>query len=156
MMNQVLGFRRCSDSIALGEATAGVPGPRLRMRPWVARLGFIVLGLSILAASTWRVASAAEITDQNVDQMLAAAKTPEDHQALAAYFTAKAAAAGEQAKTHERMLNALQGQSKPPAASMWRSHCNNLIRTFRNQQDDYKSLAKVQETIAKTLSGAHQ
>ena len=125
-------------------------GTRLRaLRPWSALLFLLVL-------TAWPLGplSAAEVTDANVDQMLAAAKTPEDHQALAAYFNNKAAQAAESAKMHERMLASFTG--KPADLTTWKTHCNGLIRAFRNQQHDYQALAKEQETIAKTLSGAHK
>ncbi len=113
--------------------------------------------LALVIATAWSPGSlsAADITDANVADMVKAAKTPEDHEALAAYFSSKAAQAGEMAKMHESMLGAFQG-GKTTEQSLWKGHCNNLIRSFRNQQADYQAMAKEQQTIAKTLSGMHK
>ncbi len=126
------------------------------VRPRATHLWSVLLSLVVVAAWSPGPLSAAEITDANVVEMVGAAKTPEDHQALAAYFTAKAAQAGENAKMHETMLNSFQGGSKPQAAVLWKNHCNSLIRSFRSEQKDYQALAKEQETIASTLSGVHK
>ena len=102
-----------------------------------------------LVAAAWlawggSVASAADaITDANVDQAIAAAKTPEDHQALAAFFTSKAEAAVADAQKHEEMAKAFA-----PSKSM-AAHCATLAANDRKQAREYTALAKAQERLAK-------
>ena len=94
----------------------------------------------LCAAASW---AADAITDANVDAAVASAKTPEDHAALAAYFTSKAEAAVASAENHQKMKKAFYG-SKSMA-----QHCGNLASTDRQQAKDYTALAKAQERLAK-------
>ena len=64
----------------------------------------MALTATALFASTARAAE--PITDANVDAAVAASKTPEDHQALAAFFTSKAEAALASAVNHDKMAKA--------------------------------------------------
>ena len=102
-----------------------------------------------LIASAWlgwggSVAGAADaITDDNVNQAITAAKTPEDHQALAAYFTSKAEAALAAAKKHDEMA-----KSFAPSKSM-AAHCATLAANNRRQAKEYTAMAKAQDQLAK-------
>lgn len=86
------------------------------------------------------------ITDDNVGAAVAAAKTPADHQALAAYFISKAEAAQAKVEMHRQMAAnpALGGK----AAESWKAHCNSLIATYQQQAKDYTALAKAQQEMA--------
>lgn len=64
----------------------------------------LVFLLAIQTTNHTPAGAADTITDANVTDAIAAAKTPQDHQAIAAYFRAQAAAAGEKVKLHEAML----------------------------------------------------
>jgi hypothetical protein len=102
--------------------------------------------LVAVALFGWRgtVARAADaISDDNVDAAVAAAKTPEDHAALAAYFTSKAEAAMASAERHDQMA-----KSFAPSKSM-ASHCKDLASADRKQAADYTALAKAQDALAK-------
>jgi predicted secreted protein len=88
------------------------------------------------------------ITDDNVDAAVAAAKTIEDHQALAAYFTAKSEQALANAKRHSRM-GSLLGSGKPPTS--WEAHCHSLVKTSEQQAREYAALAKVQAAMAQAM-----
>jgi hypothetical protein len=92
------------------------------------------------------------ITDDNVDAAVAAAKTPEDHQALAAYFTAKSEAAIAAAERHAKMeaMHPFTGKAHNEA---WGQHCKGLMSTYRQQAKDYLALAKEQEAAAKGGTG---
>ena len=84
------------------------------------------------------------ITDDNVIEAVSAAKTPADHQALAAYFTAKAEAAIAQGDKHTRMAPSFSGKGH----ENMQMHCNALARTYKEQAKDYSALAKEQEQLA--------
>ena len=105
-----------------------------------------------LIVSAWlgwggAVARAADaITDDNVNQAISAAKTPEDHQALAAYFTSKAEAALANAKKHDDMA-----KSFAPSKSM-AAHCAALAANDRRQAKEYTAMAKAQDRLAKGKS----
>jgi hypothetical protein len=102
------------------------------------------------AGSLARAADA--ITDDTVDAAVAAAKTPAEHHALAAYFTAKAEAATAAADRHARMglTHPFTGKAHNEA---WGQHCKSLIKTYQQQARDYLALAKEQEAAAARVEG---
>jgi hypothetical protein len=103
-----------------------------------------VLATALVLGWTASSARADTITDENVDAAVAAAKTPADHQALAAFFTAKAEAAAAEADRHERMVTAFRGKGR----EAWQMHCNSLIRSSKQQAKDYAALANEQTRLA--------
>lgn len=105
----------------------------------------LVTGLALGWASP--AVSADPITDANVEASLAAAKTVADHQALAAYFTAKSKDALANVETHKRMSTVFSGK----AGASWQAHCQSLIKTYAAQAEDYAALAKEQEAMAKGM-----
>ncbi len=103
------------------------------------------LGAALLIASVASPAvSAEQITDRNVEAAVAAAKTPADHQALAAFFAAKADAAVARAKQHEQMNYAFTGKAQQ---SMYLNH-RALAARWLKRARDYAALAKEQEKLA--------
>ena len=115
--------------------------PRSRM----ASLAAVVLAATVTVAWLESAARAADITDDNVASAVAAAKTPADHQALAAYFTTKAEAAQANIEKHEAMAKAFSGKSQ----TVMSTHCQSLIRTEKQLVKEYTALAKAQAALAK-------
>lgn len=106
---------------------------------------FCVIALAATVAVSWAAAPvcADSITDDNVIEAVSAATTPADHQALAAYFSAKAEAAIAQSDRHTRMAAAFGGKGH-----VSRLHCDALVRTAKRQAEDYAALAKEQKKLA--------
>jgi len=105
---------------------------------------FVVLNL----VSMPPLAAADTVTDANVVQLAASAKTAADHEALATYFRNQAAAAGEKVKVHEEVLAAVKkGGGK--ASSSWKAHCKSLIAMYKDLQKEAESMAKEHESLAK-------
>jgi hypothetical protein len=105
-----------------------------------------VIAFASALAVGWAVAPvrAEPITDDNVVAAVEAAKTPADHQALAAYFTSKAEAAMAKAEMHKRMAVAFSGKMRENL----QMHCNALIRSYKQQAKDFTEMAKEQEKLA--------
>ncbi len=122
-------------------------------RPTTAYALAIMLLLSALVVGwSTSVAGAAEITDENVAEHVATAKTAAEHQALASFFRAKAAEEGERVKRHEKMLaHYKQGGGKPYLHMT--EHCQDIISTARQLQKDYEMLAAAHEESAKVAAG---
>jgi hypothetical protein len=116
------------------------------------RLGTVVVLMLLLIPVVLVTRSGAQdsgpITDQNVAERVASAKTAADHQALATFFQAQAAAAGEKVKEHEAMAATSKQLGGKPAQS-WAQHCSSLIRSYKTAQKDYEALALEQEKLAK-------
>lgn len=116
------------------------------------RAGIFVTAAAVTVLAVVNGASvvhAATITDDNVATAVAEAKSVEDHQALAAYFTAKSKAALAGVEAHKKMAGALGSGGKQ--AIGWEAHCHSLMKTFESQAADYAALAKEQEALAKGM-----
>jgi hypothetical protein len=107
-------------------------------------LAVLALGLVLTTA-----AGAAEVTADNLDEHIAAAKTAADHEAIAAYFHSKADELGEQAKRHEAMLAAYKKGGSKQYLNMI-THCRAIIGKSRELQKDYLEMAKLHEGLAKS------
>lgn len=106
---------------------------------------FWAIALTIALTVGWGASVRADpITDDNVAEAVSAAKTASDHQALAAYFTAKADAATAKAGMHQRMAAAFGGKGRETS----QMHCKALVRASKRQAQDYTALAKEQEKLA--------
>ena len=108
----------------------------------------VVFALAAGLAIGWADAAvrADTITDDNVDAVVAAAKTSADHQALAAYFTSKSEQALANVERHKRMASSLGGGKQ---GASWQAHCHALMRTYTEQAKDYAALAREQAALAK-------
>jgi hypothetical protein len=112
----------------------------------------------IVAALTWAaltlaqapaVSAADAVTDENVAERVASAQTAADHEALAAYFRAQAAAAGEKVKLHQNMLSSSAKKVAGKSWVSWEMHCQSLIRSYKNAQKEAEQLAADHERLAK-------
>ena len=109
----------------------------IRIR-WTALAGLFLL-LALMALPPTAIA-AGTVTDSNLAEKSAEAKTKADHEALAAYFQEKAADAGKTVERHQQMYRAVAaGGLKGQSGMGW--HCRNAIRTARNLQEAYEELA---------------
>ena len=101
---------------------------RLRSH-WGGWLASVLLGGVVLMAVRTVPVRADTITDENVAAAVAGARTPADHQALAAYFTSKAEAAQANVERHEQMAKGFSGKAQMRMGE----HCDALAKTFRQQ-----------------------
>jgi hypothetical protein len=108
-------------------------------------LAFAALALGLVLATS---AGAAEITEDDVVAHIAAAKTAEDHEAIAAYFRGKAARQAEQVKLHEAMLAAYDRQGGKQYGYMT-PHCRTIIAELRELEEGFLAMAKEHEALAK-------
>lgn len=110
----------------------------------LAAAGAFALGLA------WAGASYADtITEDNVAQHIAAAKTPQDHQDIANFYTAQAAAAAAKVKLHQQMDSAYKSGQSGKTEAKFHEHCKDLIASYTREQKDNEALAKEHEAMAK-------
>ncbi len=102
--------------------------------------------LLVLAALTLPIARATAqqpvVTESNLTEMIKNAKTPAEHEAIAAFYDREAAANEERAKIHRNDANIY---AKPGMTL----HCNNLARDFRRAAKEDKALAAAHREMAK-------
>jgi hypothetical protein len=115
---------------------------------------YLLLGLLILAAQVGSVAMAEPVTAINIAQKISDAKTPADHEAIAAYYRSQAAEADAKIKVHEEMKQAYRSFDKSAHYERWhRWYCDSLIGSDRTAKNSYEALAEEHEDIAEALKG---
>jgi len=116
------------------------------MRGLLATLAFAAL--SSLAAP----AIADEVTEQNVAERIATMKTPQDHEAIAAFFKAQAAAEGVKVKEHETMLASWKKTVAGRSLVNMIQHCESALAAHKKLQKDYEAMAAAHVTMAHEAS----
>lgn len=113
--------------------------------------------LMALAFAAWcsvaTVALAEEVTDQNVAERIATMKTPQDHEAIAAFFKGKASAEAAAVKEHEAMLASWKKSTAGRSLITMTNHCESAIAAHKKLQKDYEALAAEHEEMAKEAAG---
>jgi hypothetical protein len=89
------------------------------------------------------------VTDGNLAQMIADAKTPADHEAIAEYYDKEAAADDAKAKLHHAVHHEYEKfHLKPPEMV---EHCDELAESFQRAAEQDRALAAAHRAIAKKL-----
>ncbi len=123
-----------------------------------ALLLFAVLSLTTLGAMSQARGdeTKSKLTSKQLRSLIATAKTPEDHQKLAAYYRDMAEEAKANAAEHEKILAAYnQNPSTHPlakAAGGPAEHCRTLIRLFNDEAKEDLAMAEQHDQMAKAAS----
>jgi hypothetical protein len=111
--------------------------------PRLFAIALLTLGLALGYASN----SVAQVTEQNLTEKIAAAKTPADHEAIAAFYRSQAAAAAAKVKSHEAMMASYKTFGKGGVGLA--DHCKTLIAKYKEAEKDYETMAAEHEALAK-------
>ena len=113
-------------------------------------LGAALVMLAMAALPTHRAsAQSTTITDDNLEQSIANAKTAADYEALAAYYDAAAADAKKKAAIHKHSASNL----KPVGMA---NMCNTLAKEWNKVATQDKQLAAAYSDMAKAAAKAGQ
>ena len=87
---------------------------------------------------------------KNIEQMIAEAKTPADHEAIAAYYDKEAQAAHEQHAKHKKLADSYGAVPalKTKSGTLY-NHCTDAAKKYAGIAKDYEALAKVHKEMAK-------
>jgi hypothetical protein len=117
---------------------------------------FIVGAISLVAAAsmpTFRaVAQSAAVTDDNLVQSLANAKTAADQEAIAAYYDEEVADAKKKADLHRNAADTYQKLNIAKPVGMV-NMCKGLVKDWDKVADQAKDLAKAHRAMAKAAGG---
>ena len=100
-----------------------------------------VLGIMMLVSLPWGVAGEGESIVQKVRD----AKTPADHQAIAAFFEKETQAAQQEAKLHGELQDTY---AENPNMPMMVSHCEMLVKRYYEIATDLKTMAEMHKKMA--------
>jgi hypothetical protein len=111
-----------------------------------------LMGIFVALGNPFAIDAKEKISKRALQEMIAGAKTPADHQAIADYYYAEAAKARAQAVEHQEMAGwyrtAGEGTKKTPYAPGTIDHCERLVKDYRSTADDLTALAKEHEAMA--------
>jgi len=94
-----------------------------------------------------------QLTRQQLDTLVATAKTPAEHQRIASFYEAKAATYRTEAEQHESMIAAYKANpglstSKNQASTI--NHCEYVVKTLNSRAAKSDELAQLHEKMAES------
>lgn len=107
---------------------------------------FLVL-LALVVRAPRAIAQQAAVTDDNLDQAIASAKTPAEHEAIADYYQKEAARLSGYAKLHHSTHKAYEKFHMKPTDMA--HHCDELAKSYQRGADQAKALAADHLEMAK-------
>ncbi|HEY6395080.1 MAG TPA: hypothetical protein VIX12_06645 [Candidatus Binataceae bacterium] len=109
----------------------------------------VMVGISMLP--TFRAVASQEVTSANLDQMIASAKTPADHEAIAVFYDGEAADAKKNAELHRNTADTYRKLkiSKPVYMA---EMCDTIAAGFQKTATDAENLAKAHREMAKSAA----
>src|SRR5262245_51304472 len=117
----------------------------------------ILIGSAVITGSTLRAEAKGKVSKSALKEMIAGAKSPADHKAIADYYYAEAAKASALAEEHEQMSSwyqrAGEGPQKTPYAPGTIEHCERLMKSYRTTAEELTALGDDHAARAAQLSG---
>ena len=115
-------------------------------------LTVIALAVTLLTAIA-QTGSSQRLEKKELHALLMNAKTPQDHQRLAAHYRAKAERLNSEAKEHEEMAEMYRKNPGGPAAkhpyAAGVQHCRDIAKRYRESAAKTQALATLHEDMAK-------
>jgi hypothetical protein len=120
---------------------------RLRTVPAAALAFITALGFS---SAPTPAAEEMGMGQMDMEKMIGAAKTPADHEQLAAQYDQEAKAARAKADVHRKMAEAYRKEGGAIVSKLhFDQHCDALVRSYSSAAQSYEALAKGERQMAK-------
>lgn len=113
------------------------------------RISMIGWTLLVIASVVSGCAPAAA-PNENIDRMIATAKTASDHEAIAAYYDKEASDA--HAKYEEHKASIAYYDSGTPQWRKWARHCARLAQDFKDAEQEASALATEHRLTAQDIN----
>ncbi len=114
----------------------------------------LAAGLLLAAASLPTIRAGAQeevVTEDNLSQKIENAKTPADHEAIAAFYDKEASDAEAKSKFHHSLHKSYQSFKMKPV-DMW-NHCDEMGNYFEGAAMQARKLAAAHRAMAKQKGG---
>jgi len=117
------------------------------MNPWT-RIVLVTVLITSGAYGYVPLGSAQE--GKSIDQMIAEAKTPADHETIATYYDREGQAAHEKQVQHQKMgaMYAKRAKAGPKRIAGSVAHCMAIAGQFEYIAKEYEALAQMHRTMA--------
>jgi hypothetical protein len=113
----------------------------------------LILGAALvvlLASFSLSIVSAFAKRQMGMPDMITAAKTPAEHEKLAAHYEREAKAARAKADEHRKMADAYRKAGGPLIEKLhFDQHCDALVKSYTATADEFEALAKAEREAAK-------
>ena len=86
---------------------------------------------------------------KSIEQMISEAKTPADHEAIAAYYEKEAQEAHQKHAEHKQMSDSYATIPVLKTKTGAVAHCNTIAKKYEDIAKEYESLAKMHKEMAK-------
>jgi hypothetical protein len=119
------------------------------MKTWkIISAAVALLAISVLAYLPAGLAQ----EGKSIGQMLTEAKTPADHEAIAAYYDQEAQAAHQKHAEHKKLADSYGAVPalKTKSGTLY-NHCNDAAKKYEGIAKDYEALAKAHREMAKAV-----
>ena len=120
----------------------------------IGRTLLVMTGAALFATLSVPAMSARADEHDDIVQKIEQAKTPADHEALAAHYTKMAAEAKAQAERHRQMAKTY-GAGPSGGKGTWAAfpqHCTNLAKDLDSEAKEYEAMAAAHRELAKTAA----
>src|SRR5262245_53899083 len=105
--------------------------------------------VALLAISMFAYLSPGSAQDgKSIEQMVTEAKTPADHEAIAAYYDKEAQDAHQKHAEHQKLAESYDLTPKLKGGTMSK-HCTDAGKKYEGIAKDYEALAKAHRQMAK-------
>jgi hypothetical protein len=115
----------------------------------------LILGAALfvlLASFSLPTISAFAKRHMGMPEMITAAKTPAEHEKLAAHYEQEAKAARAKAEEHKLMAEAYRKAGGPLIEKLhFDQHCDALTKSYASMADEFDTLAKAEHEAAKEM-----
>jgi len=108
----------------------------------------IMLGLIAMMVLAYTPIGSAE-DGKNIEQMITEAKTPADHEAIAAYYDQEAKAAHQKHEEHLKLKASYEKIPHLASKTGLPGHCNTIATDYQKTAKEYEALAKAHRDMAK-------
>jgi len=106
--------------------------------------------VALLASFSLPTVSAFAKRQMGMPDMITAAKTPAEHEKLAAHYEQEAKAARAKAEEHRKMADAYRKAGGPLIEKLhFDQHCDALVKSYTTMADELEALAKAEHEAAK-------
>jgi hypothetical protein len=124
------------------------------MKRFVTTTVLMAAALLLGGISQMTAAEGVQLTRDQVKELIGSAKTPGDHQKLAAYYRAEADKLEAEAKDHEELATAYRSRTdalaqKHPMSAKTAGHCDYFAKSVREAAKADRELAAEHELMAK-------
>ncbi|MBI3245475.1 MAG: hypothetical protein HYZ50_03075 [Deltaproteobacteria bacterium] len=109
----------------------------------------IMMAISLTVGALGYLSAGIAAEGKSVEQMITEAKTPADHEAIAAYYETEAQEAHKKHAQHQKMSDSYATIPVLKTKTGAVTHCNTIAKKYEQIAKEYETLAKLHKDMVK-------